>query len=125
MTRLEAMRYRGSPGERQTAVTDRTMQLYRNAGMHLMTGEDIMKLGAINSVTDGEIMKELTKDLRNLRTSQDIVDRVTLLDKSNLISKSLLDAQKRQYVYQANSAFKKEPKTRCQRCGKKDHTIRV
>ena len=52
------------------------MQLYRNAEMHLMSGEDIMKLGAINSVTDREIMKELTKDLRNLYTSQEIVDRI-------------------------------------------------
>ena len=85
LTRLEALRYRGSPGESQTATTNRTMQLYRNAGMHLMTGEEIMKLGAINSVKDGEIMKELTKDLRNLRTSQEVVDRIILLDKSNLI----------------------------------------
>ena len=57
LTRLEALRYRGPPGQSQTATTNYTMQLYWNAGMHLMSGEDIMKLGAINSVTDKEIMK--------------------------------------------------------------------
>ena len=61
LTRLEALRYRGPPGQSQTETTNRTMQLFRNAEMHVMTGNDIMILGAINSVTDGDIMKELTK----------------------------------------------------------------
>ena len=121
LTRLEALRYRGPPGQSQTATTNSTMQLYRNAEMHMMSGEDIMKLGAINSVTDREIMKELTKDLRNLTTYQEIVERITLLDKSNVISNSLLETQKKHYSYQVNSAFKK---IRCQRCGKTDHNIK-
>ena len=119
LTRLEALRYRGPPGQTQTETTNRTMQLYRNAEMHLMSGEEVMKLGAINSVTDGEIMKELTKDLRNLYTSQEIVDRITLLDTSNSISNSLIETQKR--TFGANSATKRPL---CQRCGKTDHGIK-
>ena len=97
LTRLEALRYKGSTGESQTAITNKTMELYRNAEMHLMTGADIMKLGAINSVIDPEIMRELTKDLRTLRTYNEVVDRVTLLDRSNAISKGLMETQKQRY----------------------------
>ena len=120
LTRLEALRYRGPHGQTQTETTNRTMQLFRNAEMHLMTGNDIMTLGAINSVTDGDIMRELTKDLRDLRTYQDVVNKITHLDTSKQISKSLIEAQKRDF--HANAVNKKP---RCQRCGKTDHDIKA
>ena len=79
--------------------------------MNTMTCEKIGHLMAIHSVTNKEIMEDITKDLAALRTADDIVRRVTMLDKAKDLSKSIMETQNRTCQFNLSAATGKQRKT--------------
>ena len=91
--------------------------------MQAMTGEEIGQMIAIHSVTDKKILEDITKDLSTLRTGEDVLRRVTMLDKAKDISKGIMETQnKTKNRFELNAMTGK--KTRCQRCGRNGHEVR-
>ena len=84
LVKLQALRYQAPHGESQTVTTNKVLQLYREANINTMSGEEIGHLMAIHSVTNKEIIEDINKELSTLRTGEEVLRRVTMLDKSRI-----------------------------------------
>ena len=57
--------------------------------MDTITGEELRHLISIHYILNKEIMEKVTKSLSTLRTSDEVVNKITIIDKAKILTEDL------------------------------------